>query len=228
MAEDWLPHGHESMEEQITIMVTNVDANLKRYGMGDESKFGDWYRGTFKSTYDEDYMPAYTLWYDEQTRTPHVTRKLKNIEKEMKPLTRALYAMLKGNILVRDEDLEVMRLPVRSDHKPHPAPVADMPPSFYVEVLNGNRLRIYYYPDGSTRKKGKPKGQHGVEIKWDFYDETVESPEAFAHSLFDTASPYTLSFDAADHGRKISIAMRWENTRGEKGPWSVMQAAYVP
>jgi hypothetical protein len=209
-------------------MVTNIDAHRDVYGMSDGSKFGTWYMVTFRPFYVSEYMPVYRLWFSEETRTPYVIRKLVNLEDELIPMTRTLYAMLKGNMLVQDEDLEVMHLPIRARKKSHRSPVADMPPAFYVEVLTSHRLKIYYYPEGSARRRGKLRGQHGVEVKWDFYDGTVESPEDLIHSLFDTASPLTVTFDAADHGRRIGIALRWENNLGEKGPWSIIQSAFVP
>ncbi|MDR1335925.1 MAG: hypothetical protein LBK22_04930, partial [Tannerella sp.] len=45
-------------------------------------------------------------------------------------------------------------------------------------------------------------------------------PEMFTHSLFDTASPAKIHFPPEAIGQTLYIAFRWENTRGEKGPWS--------
>ncbi|MDR1344997.1 MAG: hypothetical protein LBJ39_06550, partial [Tannerellaceae bacterium] len=77
-------------------------------------------------------------------------------------------------------------------------------------------------------RRGKPYGQHGVEIKWGLSDKPVTNPDDLPYSLFDTASPYTLSFNPDDYGKTVYIALRWENNRGEKGPWSAVQRVNVP
>ncbi|MDR0749421.1 MAG: hypothetical protein LBF62_07605, partial [Tannerellaceae bacterium] len=81
---------------------------------------------------------------------------------------------------------------------------------------------------GSTRKKGKPAGQHGVEIRWAFSEEPIDSTSRLTNSAFDTGSPAILTFESQEHGRTIYLALRWENTRGEKGPWSGIATAIVP
>jgi hypothetical protein len=49
-----------------------------------------------------------------------------------------------------------------------------------------------------------------------------------AHSVFDTRSPYTFQFDLADAGKRFYCCLRWENTTGQKGPWSEIQNAIIP
>jgi hypothetical protein len=31
-----------------------------------------------------------------------------------------------------------------------------------------------------------------------------------------------------DRGKKLYFALRWENTRGEKGPWSEIHSTIIP
>ncbi|AHF94767.1 hypothetical protein OPIT5_26275 [Opitutaceae bacterium TAV5] len=47
-------------------------------------------------------------------------------------------------------------------------------------------------------------------------------------SGFDTRSPFTLNFDENQRGKTVYFALRWENTRGDKGPWSPITHAVVP
>jgi hypothetical protein len=208
-------------------MVTYINVNLDNFGMDDKSRFGDWYQRVYLALYDL-YKLTYRDWYDETKRTPFVTQKLANYEKELIPITRTLYAMLKGNVLVTDEDLVAMHLPVRSDHKPHPSPVATHPPKVTIIPLEDSWIKITYTPEEPDGKRGKPKGQHGVEIKWGFSEEEVKDADKLPNSLFDTASPYILKFSPEDAGRTVNIALRWENTRGEKGPWSRIVRVTVP
>jgi hypothetical protein len=36
----------------------------------------------------------------------------------------------------------------------------------------------------------------------------------------DSATPYLMVHEGADVGKTAYYALRWENTRGESGPWS--------
>jgi hypothetical protein len=47
-------------------------------------------------------------------------------------------------------------------------------------------------------------------------------------SYFDTNSPLTIEFEEEDRGKTFWYAVRWENTTGEKGPWSEIQSVIIP
>jgi hypothetical protein len=82
--------------------------------------------------------------------------------------------------------------------------------------------------DAETGQKAKPKGVHGVEIKWRMLDIPPSTVEELIYSAFDTRTPFTLEFEENERGRTIYFALRWENTRGEKGPWSDISSAIIP
>jgi hypothetical protein len=70
-----------------------------------------------------------------------------------------------------------------------------------------------YYGFNSASWSFKPAGQHGAEIRW---------------AMRDTHMPLTFEFDESDRGKTVYFCLGWENTRGEKGPWSEIQSAIVP
>jgi hypothetical protein len=174
------------------------------------------------------YDDLFATWDNPLTQTPFANDNLKDAEKKIIPLYRELANMLKKSPLVNNGDLEAMNLHKKGPHTHHHAPIADTPPAFYIIAVEGNRLRVFYYPEGARHRKGKPKGQHGVEIKWGFSSVVVINPENLPYSVFDTASPHTLQFSPNDYGKTVYIAMRWENTRGKKGPWSTVMTVNVP
>jgi hypothetical protein len=57
---------------------------------------------------------------------------------------------------------------------------------------------------------------------------TTVFPEQLVQSSFHTRSPFTLEFHGAERGKTVYFALRWENTRGEKGPFGPVQSAIVP
>jgi hypothetical protein len=43
-----------------------------------------------------------------------------------------------------------------------------------------------------------------------------------------TRTPYTFPFEYDQRGQTVYFALRWENTRGEKGPWSEIHSTIIP
>jgi hypothetical protein len=134
---------------------------------------------------------------------------------------------LKDNPAVTDDDLNHMGLPTRSSGR-HPAPVATEAPDADVETSTIAHLTIHFFEKGSNHKKGKPAGQHGAEIRWAMLDTPPARWDELVHSEIDTNSPFTLQFENDQRGKTVYYALRWENTRGEKGPWSEIQSAIIP
>jgi hypothetical protein len=88
-------------------------------------------------------------------------------------------------------------------------------------------VKIFFQDIDSTHK-AKPKGQHGAQIRWMILTSPPENVDDLIHSAFDTNSPFTLEFGEADRGKTVYFCLRWENTRGEKGPWSEIVKAIIP
>jgi hypothetical protein len=43
-----------------------------------------------------------------------------------------------------------------------------------------------------------------------------------------TRSPYTITFEEEERGKSVYIALRWQNKKGKKGPFTVIQSAIIP
>jgi hypothetical protein len=108
-----------------------------------------------------------------------------------------------------------------------PAPVADRYPGVEIDSGTIRRLIIHFFVLGN-RSKAKPAGQHGVEIRWAILDAAPDSISKLVNSSFDTHTPFTLEFDENQRGKTVWFCLCWENTRGEKGPWSEIVSAVIP
>jgi hypothetical protein len=226
---DWLPQARSKKYEMVTeVTVPYLNANLTRFGMDDVTPLGKWYKQEFSVKGYNLYVMAYAGWVNPETRAPIAIVAMREAEKVFILYYRELYRLLRANPLVTNADLEAMGFPTRTVGRRRLPPVATDAPEFGVTPLSGLRLRIDYYPSGSTRRKGKPKGQHGAEIRWMFSGTPVADPSALHNSVFSVASPAILTFSGDDQGRALYLAIRWENTRGEKGPWSHVELCYVP
>jgi hypothetical protein len=222
----WLSLSHIQLHNHINYTVTYVKSNAIRFGMGKDTPLGIWFVDVFLKEYDL-YNGSFDIWYDPATQTPGANARLKMAEEKIIPLYRELCAFLKANPLVDNADLIEMNIPKKNSHQRTKTPVADKAPSFHIVQIEGNRLRLFYYPRESEHN-AKPEGQHGAEIVWDFTTGINVDPEKLTNSTFDTASPCTIQFKADDIGKLVSFSMRWENNRGIKGPWSMVQSITVP
>jgi hypothetical protein len=135
-------------------------------------------------------------------------------------------AYIAYNPAVSDADKESMGLPL---HDPSRSPVP--PPSTIPELeLDSSIIRqvTVHFKDNGSDKRGKPHGVHGIELRWSLLEAAPASVEDLKNSAFDTASPYTFSFDEKDRGKVLYICPRWENNKGEKGPWGEIVKAIIP
>jgi hypothetical protein len=135
-------------------------------------------------------------------------------------------AYLTYNPAVSDIDKESMGLPLH-DATRTPTPPPSTIPEIELDSSIIRQITVHFKNNGSG-KRGKPQGVHGIELRWSLLDTAPSSVEALANSAFDTASPYTFSFDEADRGKALYICPRWENNKGNKGPWGEIVKALVP
>ncbi|MDR2131218.1 MAG: hypothetical protein LBP56_08690 [Odoribacteraceae bacterium] len=170
---------------------------------------------------------AWAAYEIPSARTPLITftktEKREAYERELRVLVKNLQA----NTRVTPEDLRAMGIVVPSSSRT-PAPVATKAPDFDVDTSVPGRLAIHFYDKVGDHKRGKPDGQHCVEIISLLSDTPPTRWDQLVHSVVDTRSPYTFVFENDQRGKTLYFAMRWENTRGEKGPWSEIQGAIIP
>jgi hypothetical protein len=142
-------------------------------------------------------------------------------------LRQAIREYLTNNHLLTDPDRDNLGLPIHKTTRT-PAPIATTYPEFEVDSSTIRRLTIHYHDQGSAKSKAKPVGQHGAEIRWMMSETPIIDVVDLKNSAFDTKTPFMLEFEGHDRGKTVYFCLRWENTRGEKGPWSEIESAFVP
>jgi hypothetical protein len=141
-----------------------------------------------------------------------------------KELRRDIREFLTYSRFVSDADRKNMGLPV---HKTGSTPTP--PPAETVKATVSTPAPATIAIDfRSEAGRAKPAGVHGAEIVWAILDRPPVNWSELIHSNFDTRSPFTLSFEGEDRGKHVYIALRWENTKGEKGPWCDIISAIIP
>jgi hypothetical protein len=134
---------------------------------------------------------------------------------------------LNFNHFLSDGDRDALGLPVYKTERT-PAPIAQTHPDCDVDSSEIRQLTLHFFEQGKKHTKAKPPGQHGVEIRWAILETPPRSIDDLIHSNFDTHTPFTLAFDEFQRGKTVYFCLCWENTRGEKGPWSEIINAIIP
>ncbi|MDR0422260.1 MAG: hypothetical protein LBH72_04530 [Proteiniphilum sp.] len=226
---DWLSKSHEGLYTQtgLTFGYLLLTDNRERMGFGATSPEGQWLDGEVVPKWVS-FKGAYDAWLDPAERSASKTLKLTEAEEAFVPFYRKLYAALKNGLFITDDDLIHMGFPARTSGPRHPAPVAKEAPDSDADTSVRGRVTVSFFDRGGKHKKGKPDGQHCVEIAWVLSDVPVSRWDGLTHSTVDTNSPLTLAFENDVRGKTMYYALRWENTRGEKGPWSEILNVVVP
>jgi hypothetical protein len=224
----WLPRTHQGVKDSATRFVGGFPGCRARISFGANTPIGEWT--------DANVFPAmgtlstkFNAWSDPATRTKLSIIELNQAEEVYLAFYVMLYEMFTASPLVENTDLESMGFPARSTDERVKAPVADKAPAYTLEPLGSDRVRVHFFNADSVRQSGKPAGQHGAEIGWILLDEERQIfHKDFTHSSFDTRSPYTFDLEDFSAGKFLYFSLRWENTRGEKGPWSAVDCVRVP
>ncbi|EIP99713.1 hypothetical protein OpiT1DRAFT_04241 [Opitutaceae bacterium TAV1] len=127
---------------------------------------------------------------------------------------------------VTDADRVNLGLPVhKTTHTP--APVPETSPRVRILMPEIRRLLLEFY-DEEHPGGAKPFRVHGAEVIYSILDAPPASLAQLVRTAFDTRSPLTLDFEESERGKTVYFCLRWENTRGEKGPWSPIYSAIIP
>jgi hypothetical protein len=172
------------------------------------------------------YETAYTAAEDPNRGKVDVLAKNETRDALKSAIRTFVKAYLTYNPAVSDTDKESMGLPLH-DTTRTPVPPPSTIPEIELDSSTIRQIKVSFHDEGSG-KRGKPHGVHGVELRWSLLETAPASVEDLKNSAFDTASPYTFTFDETDRGKALYICPRWENNKGEKGPWGEIVKAIVP
>jgi hypothetical protein len=203
------------------VIVETADENRAKWGLDSVWMDGELLPEKVK------WEDAWSAYVNPAARTPAITFAKTGERKVYEKLVRKLVKNLQSNVNVTPDDLRGMGIVVPSSTRT-PAPIATESPDTDVDTSVIAHLIIHFFRKGGKHRKGKPEGQRGVEIRWIVSDVPPARWDDLIHSGFDTNSPYTLEFENDFRGKTVYFALRWENTRGDKGPWSEIESAIIP
>jgi hypothetical protein len=147
----------------------------------------------------------------------------KAVESKLRPF---LKAYVTYNPAVANADRDAMGLPIHKTTRTN-VPVPKTTVEAEISLPSPGVVEISYH-DAESGHRAKPDGVHGAEVAWAILAAPPVDWKELTRSSFDTQSPLRLTFEGDDRGKTLYFALRWENTRGEKGPWSEIQNTIIP
>jgi hypothetical protein len=133
---------------------------------------------------------------------------------------------IRYNPLMKSEDKLVYGIRP-SDPTQTPAGAPTTYPEAEADTSIIRQVTIHFW-DSVTKKRGKPRGVHGAEIRWAILDREPATENELTNSDFDTATPLTLKFDESQRGKRLYFCPRWESTTNLKGPFGEIYSAVIP
>lgn len=164
----------------------------------------------------------YPVSQNSNTRTKSIVENKDHAKEAIIVTLRTIYADIPASALTV-EDRNTLNLQERSTSR---TPVAVPSTKPIGQVDTSRRLEhtiSFTNEDGSA---AKPIGVRGCQI-WYKIGEIAIDPSELTYMATDTASPYIHQFNGDNAGKNVYYWLRWENTRGELGPWSDVVMATI-
>ncbi|MDR1330864.1 MAG: hypothetical protein LBK07_02040 [Tannerella sp.] len=215
-----IPTKDTEFNERQEVITVKTKANITAWHINEP-----WYSSELTPAKSE-WEKAWADYQDPGQRTRVITFTKREKRKAYEKLLRILVQMLESNPEVTDDDRRAMGIVIR-DTTRTPVKPPKTYPAYSIDTSLIRCLIILFWDLGS-KSKAKPRGIHGAEIRWVILDHPPMSVDELVHSSFDTRSPFELMFDESERGKSVYFCLRWENTRGEKGPWSEIVMAIIP
>lgn len=229
--EDWVKNNHYEFQEQVEqcALYLFVEEHLEKMGFLPDSPQRKWVEERFKPDL-EAYREAYEAWEHLPSRTRLHTAGLRREEKKMKRTFRELYTgFMKSTPLVEDGDLLNMRMPTRFRGPRRRAPVCSVGPATRADTSMLRLVRLHFGSrEGDRVVRRKPDGQFYAEIRWAVSDKPLASLSDLANVSYSTTTPYTFTFGESERGKCLTYALRWINTRGQKGNFGSIEWTIIP
>jgi hypothetical protein len=145
----------------------------------------------------------------------------------LEKLARPAIQTIQNHAGVTDEMRQLMGLPI-PDRIRTRAAVPTTRPVLRVETREHLQHVLHWRDEATPKSKAKPKGVRGAQVRVHIGPNPPAELEEFTWVALDSGTPYLQVHAAGDAGKMAYYALRWENTRGETGPWSDVVSATIP
>ncbi|HEX8465236.1 MAG TPA: hypothetical protein VF627_11520 [Abditibacterium sp.] len=138
---------------------------------------------------------------------------------------RALVGQMQKFAGMTDELRRKFRITIAKERGVIAAP--DSFPTLTVHNMSRLRHEIEFRDSLTPDSKAKPDGVLGCQLFLQIGGEAPVDGAAMQFLALDTKIPYTHDNPASDLGKPVHYCARWQNAKGETGPWGPIASATV-
>jgi hypothetical protein len=164
---------------------------------------------------------------NKQNRTAtEVQAKNDALEDYKKEIRHFVTEFLASNSLVSDSDRISMGLTVKSGTRTA-TPVPTTSPLGTVDFAVRLQHTLHLSDQATPQSKAKPVGVHGCEVWVKFGGDAPRDASELSYQGVSTTNSYTITYEGKQANILAYYWLRWVNTRGEYGPWSVTVSSII-
>jgi hypothetical protein len=89
-----------------------------------------------------------------------------------------------------------------------------------LKPLGGFRVELYFQDEAAPGSRAIPYGCNGALLNYAWGDAKITGYDLLIHDRLMTDNPFILQLPPDAEGKFLSAACRWQNNKGELGPWS--------
>lgn len=201
------PSKEAELSLYFTSSIKHVKSNAERLKVAREDS------DLLQSELDE-WIIIYPKSQDDETSTKLIVAEKNDVMERIKTSLKRVYGDIPQSVLTANDRAILNLQKPTTTRTPAPAPI-----SFPVgQVHNTNRLEHSISFTDEDGKRGRPEKVRGCQI-YCKEGAPVTDEKELRMLTSDAASPYVHKFSIADVGKTFHYWLRWENARGETGPW---------
>ncbi|MDR0645119.1 MAG: hypothetical protein LBG05_09525 [Treponema sp.] len=128
---------------------------------------------------------------------------------------------------VTNEDRTAMGLHNKDSH---PTPIGEpstRPLITDIRAVGGYQVKVWFRDETTPTSRAIPYGDNGCLLCFTWGKEQTQDITALTQTKLLTHSPFTLTFPPEAQANFLSCAARWQNEKGELGPWSDIQHVVI-
>ena len=196
----------------VTNFSTLISASPGTYGLvaGDAATI---------ATYVNAFTTALAVVNNPATRTMATVANKDGAKAAMLEIVRAYALQVRNNNGVSNGDKTALGLTL-VDRTPTPIPPPASAPLLNVVAATRGEQTLRYADATTPDSRRKAAGAIGLQLFVAVSSGVINDPAVAPFKAFVTRQPYGVPFEPADNGKLATYFARWQNRKGQVGPWS--------
>lgn len=171
------------------------------------------------ATYVNAFTAALAVVNNPATKTKATVANKDGAKAAMLDIVRPYAITVRNNNGVSNSDKTALGLTL-PDQTPSPIPAPVTAPLLNVIGATPGVHTLRYADANTPDKRSKPAGAIGLQLFVAIASGVINDPAVAPFRAFVTRQPYGINFNPADNGKIATYFARWQNRKGEVGPWS--------